>query len=182
MILPNDRPLNIALIFDQEVESGGGFQQGLNAALLASRIDKKVGYISFFHTKKKIKNNLHKNGISSQLINISFLEKIYLYIKTTEKYRILYKIIRIIFDYNFFEAFLLKKKIDLVYFISPSRFSLDLKQLNFIFTIWDLCHSEHPEFPEVKIKGEFEDRELRIKYASKRALSIIVDSEYSKLK
>ena len=75
----------------------------------------------------------------------------------------------------------MKKKIDLVYFISPSRFSLDLNQLNFIFTIWDLCHLEHPEFPELKNKGEFDNRELRIKYASKRAISIIVDSEYSKL-
>ena len=181
MILPNDSPLNIALIFDQEVESGGGFQQGLNAALLASKIDKKLAYLSIFHTKKKIKNNLKENGIDSQLINLSLIEKIYLYIKTTEKFRILYKIIRIIYDFNFFEDFLLKKKIDLVYFISPSRFSLDLNQLNFIFTIWDLCHLEHPEFPEVKNKGEFDNRELRIKYATKRAISIIVDSEYSKL-
>ena len=181
MILPNDSPLNIALIFDQEVESGGGFQQGLNAALLASKIDKKLAYLSIFHTKKKIKYNLKENGIDSQLINLSLIKKIYLYIKTTEKFRILYKIIRIIYDFNFFEDFLLKKKIDLVYFISPSRFSLDLNQLNFIFTIWDLCHLEHPEFPEVKNKGEFDNRELRIKYATKRAISIIVDSEYSKL-
>ena len=36
-------------------------------------------------------------------------------------------------------------------------------------------------FPEVKLKGEFENRELRINYAAKRALSIIVDSEYGKI-
>ena len=87
MILPNDSPLNIALIFDQEVESGGGFQQGLNAALLASKIDKKLAYLSIFHTKKKIKYNLKENGIDSQLINLSLIEKIYLYIKTTEKFQ-----------------------------------------------------------------------------------------------
>jgi len=181
MILPPEKPLNIALIFDQEVGSGGGFQQGLNAAILATKIDKKLAFISFFHTKKIIKKNLFKHGINSQLIKLSFLEKFYLYIKTTEKYRFFYKIIRIFFDYNFFESFLLKKDIDLVYFISPSRFALDLNQLNFIFTIWDLCHLEHPEFPEVKLKDEFENRELRINYAAKRSISIIVDSEYSKL-
>ena len=27
-----EKPINIALIFDQEVSSGGGYQQGLNAA------------------------------------------------------------------------------------------------------------------------------------------------------
>ena len=81
---------------------------------------------------------------------------------------------------NFFEAFLIRKDIDLVYFISPSRFALDLDKLNFIFTIWDLCHRDNVEFPEIKLKGEFENRELRINYAAKRAISIIVDSDYGK--
>ena len=85
-----------------------------------------------------------------------------------------------IIDFNFFESFLEKKEIDLVYFISPSRFALDLEKINFIFTLWDLCHRDHIEFPEIKIKGEFENRELRINYATKRAISI-VDSEEGKL-
>ena len=33
---------------------------------------------------------------------------------------------------------------------------------------------------EIKLKGEFENRELRINFATKRAVSIIVDSEYGK--
>ena len=122
-----------------------------------------------------------KNGINSHLIKLSFFEKLYLYIKTTKKYRVIYEIIKVFFDYNYFESFLIRKDIELVYFISPSRFSLDLNKLNFIFTIWDLCHRDHIEFPEIKLNGEFEDRELRIKYASERAISIIVDSKYSKL-
>ena len=73
-----------------------------------------------------------------------------------------------------------KKDVDLVYFISPSRFALDLVELNFIYTVWDLCHRDNPEFPESKIKGEFEEQRIKTKFASKRAVSIIVDSEYSK--
>ena len=176
----SDSPINIALIFDQEVLSGGGYQQGLNSALLSSKINPKLANIIFFHTKKSIKNKLINHGIESQLIDLSFLKKLYLYIKTTEKFRIIYKLLRVFFDYNFFESFLIKKDIDLVYFISPSRFALDLDKLNFIFTIWDLCHRDNVEFPEVKLKGEFENRELRINYAVKRAFSIIVDSEYGK--
>ena len=175
-----DSPINIALIFDQEVISGGGYQQGLNSALLASRIDPKLANIIFFHTKKSMKNKLNNHGIQSQLIDLSYLKKLYLYIKTTEKFRILYKLIRLFLDFNFFEAFLIRKDIDLVYFISPSRFALDLDKLNFIFTIWDLCHRDNVEFPEIKLKGEFENRELRINYAAKRAISIIVDSDYGK--
>ena len=176
-----ENPINIALIFDQEVSSGGGYQQGLNAAILALKINPKLAKISVFHTKKNLANKLQENGIDSKLINISFIKKLYLYIKTTAKYRVIYKLLKIIIDANFFESFLAKKQIDLVYFISPSRFALDLEKINFIFTIWDLCHRDHVEFPEIKLKGEFENRELRINYATKRAISIIVDSEYGKL-
>jgi len=175
-----EKPINIALIFDQEVSVGGGYQQGLNAALLAKKLDPKLVNISFFHTKNFLKKDLKNNGINSQFINLSLLKKIYLYIKTTDKFRLIYKIISIIIDCNFFESYLLKRNIDLVYFISPSRFALDLKKLNFIFTIWDLCHRDYVEFEEVKLKGEFENRELRINYAVKHAIAIIVDSEYGK--
>lgn len=175
-----DNPINIALIFDQEVQSGGGYQQGLNSALLASRIDPKLATIIFFHTKKSIKNKLKNHGIESQFIDLSYLKKLYLYIKTTDKFRILYKLIKLLLDFNFFEDFLIKKDIDLVYFISPSRFALDLDKLNFIFTIWDLCHRDNVEFPEIKLKGEFDNRELRINFAAKRAISILVDSDYGK--
>ena len=180
MNLINENPLNIAVIFDQEVEAGGGFQQGLNAAILASKIDSKLANVKYFHTKNKLRKPLSKNGIDSQLIKLSFFQKIYLYIKTTEKYRPIFKFVRILFDFNYFESFLINKKIDLVYFISPSRFALDLVNLNFIFTVWDICHRDHLEFPEIKEKGEFENRELRLNFSSKRAISIIVDSKYSK--
>ncbi len=180
MSFNKEKPVNIGVIFDQEVESGGGFQQGLNAATLASKIDPKLAKIYFFHTKRKSKKILLNRGIDSNLIKLSFLKKIYLFIKTTEKYRGFYKLLRPFFDFNFFESFLKKQNINLVYFISPSRFALDLVELNFIYTVWDLCHRDNPEFPESKIKGEFENRELRLNFASKRAVSIIVDSEYSK--
>ena len=180
MSLIKEKPVNVAVIFDQEVESGGGFQQGLNAAKVASKIDPKLAKICFFHTKRKSKKLLLNHGIDSNLIKLSLLKKIYLFIKTTDKYRGLYKILRPFLDFNFFESFLKKQNVNLVYFISPSRFALDLVELNFIYTVWDLCHRDNPEFPESKIKGEFENRELRLNFTSKRAVSIIVDSEYSK--
>ena len=180
MSFTREKPVNIGVIFDQEVESGGGFQQGLNAAFLASKIDPTLVNIHFFHTKRNSKKILLKHGINSQLIKLSFLKKIYLFIKTTAKFRIFYQLTRPFLDFNFFESFLKNHDINLVYFISPSRFALDLVELNFIYTVWDLCHRDNPEFPESKIKGEFENRELRLNFSSKKAVSIIVDSKYSK--
>ena len=74
---------------------------------------------------------------------------------------------------------MLKRNIDLVYFISPSRFALDLKKLNFILQ-YGIYVTEIMSNLEVKLKGEFENRELRINYAVKHAIAIIVDSEYGK--
>ena len=102
MCLIAESPINIGVIFDQEVESGGGFQQGLNSAILASKIDPKLVKVYFFHTKKKSKKILLKHGINSQLIKLSFFKKIYLFIKTTAKYRAFYKLIRTFLDFNFF--------------------------------------------------------------------------------
>ena len=48
MNLPNENPVKIGVIFDQEVETGGGFQQGINSALLALKINSKIAKIFFF--------------------------------------------------------------------------------------------------------------------------------------
>ena len=67
-----ENQINIALIFDQEVASGGGYQQGLNAAILALKINPKLAKISVFHTKKNISYKLKENGIDSEFIDILF--------------------------------------------------------------------------------------------------------------
>ena len=43
-----------------------------------------------------------------------------------------------------------------MYFLSPNSDSLYLENINYIFTVWDLCHRDHPEFPEVRNNLAFE--------------------------
>ena len=45
---------------------------------------------------------------------------------------------------------------DLVFFAEPDRRALQLYSHSYIFSILDLAHLEHPEFPEVSLFGEFE--------------------------
>ena len=52
-----------------------------------------------------------------------------------------------------------------------------LEHLNYIITIWDLCHRDEPEFPEVYKNRVFEKREIDINKCLKRAIAIIADSE-----
>ena len=44
------------------------------------------------------------------------------------------------------DAYFEKDKIDLIYFAGPSPICLFLERMNYVFTVWDLCHRDHVEF------------------------------------
>ena len=69
--------------------------------------------------------------------------------------------------------------VDLCFFPGPDSRALQLYSHNYIFSIWDLTHLEHPEFPEVSHFGEFERREYVYSAASRRAIAVIADSRPS---
>jgi glycosyltransferase involved in cell wall biosynthesis len=66
---------------------------------------------------------------------------------------------------------------DMVYFVEPSAISASLQCLNYIITVWDDCHRDFPEFPEVRTYGEFHRREFSYKNYLAPAYLILVDSE-----
>jgi glycosyltransferase involved in cell wall biosynthesis len=78
------------------------------------------------------------------------------------------------------EAILLKRKIDLVYFLSPSSWALDFEELNYITTVWDLSHRDDMEFPEVRAYRNFEARELCYRGTLPKAVGVVVDSDLGK--
>lgn len=67
---------------------------------------------------------------------------------------------------------------DLVLFLGPDGRALELFAHNFIFSVWDLCHLDHPEFPEVHHFGEFERREYLFRNCVTRAVAVLVDSAH----
>ncbi len=66
--------------------------------------------------------------------------------------------------------------VDLVFFSGPDPRARQLYSHNYIFSIWDLAHLEHPEFAEVSLFGEFERREYMYTAATRRAVAVIADS------
>ena len=66
---------------------------------------------------------------------------------------------RFYFFKNKFENYLKKNNVDLVYFTSPSQYSLYLENTKFIITIPDVDHREHVEFPEVVDDGDHQRKE-----------------------
>jgi len=63
-----------------------------------------------------------------------------------------------------------------VHFTSTSKRHLLLYELPFIITIFDGCHRDAPEFPEVRTFGEFERREILFRLASTKAVAVIVNA------
>ena len=84
------------------------------------------------------------------------------------------------YGFSSIEKKLLEDNTNLIYFISPNLRSQGLSNIPYIFTLWDLGHLEMPEFPEVSYDRRFELREFIYNRSLKKAINVIVDSEYSK--
>ena len=175
------QPIRLAVIFDQTIKSGGGYQQALNSALLTLELPKKLVEIVFFTTFKENVPILASKGIQAKIINLSFFEKIRSTLREKIVNKNFFKLIKKIEYYSPFEKKLIDNKIDLVYFISPTNLPNYLEELNYITTLWDLCHRDDVEFPEVRMNKEFERRDQNYHKILPRATAILVDSKLGKM-
>ncbi|MDY0327059.1 MAG: glycosyltransferase family 1 protein [Arcobacteraceae bacterium] len=78
------------------------------------------------------------------------------------------------------EDFLIRNSIDLIYFLTPTTKAKELINIPYVMTVWDLCHRDFNEFPEVRNNYEFEKREERYTTLLKKAIKITTDSELGK--
>lgn len=81
-----------------------------------------------------------------------------------------------------FERDLLRKQVDLVFFVGLYDRAIELKRIPFMATIWDLGHRDLPVLPEMSSNREFELREWSIKNIALKATAVVVDSEVTKSK
>lgn len=174
------RPIRLGIYFDQVIHSGGGFQQSLNAALLANDLPKDLATVFFFVKHKASLVYLETLGIPATLIAPSLVKKIAIKVRRRISYEPALNLIRKIFGPNYFEKAFIENQIDLVYFLSPSEDAIDLEELNFITTIWDLAFREDVEFPEIRFGRAIENREKLFQIILCKALAVLVDSEAGK--
>ena len=173
--------IKLAVILDQKLNSGGGYQQSLNAALSTLKLNRDLVNIEFYTLTKTNIEFLKSYKKNVKKIKFAWLIKIISLIKIKPEFVLIANLIELFKALNFFENTLIKDNVDLVYFISPSYLTVNLEKLNFIYTVWDTCHRDHPEFPEVRKNNEFKVREFIYKNVLPRATSIIADSFQGKL-
>jgi glycosyltransferase involved in cell wall biosynthesis len=162
---------------------GGSFQyvRTLLPILKELENDSSFSFLIIYSGKK---NNDFLEYINELKFDVSFLnlhkiEKLTLFIKASIN-PFFQKYLQII--PNRLDIFLRKKSIDLLYFPFPSIVPYITEKFNFLYTVFDLCHRDYPEFPEVYINREFETREFAYKNILPKAVAILVDSEVGKQK
>ena len=180
--------MKFAVVLDQLITAGGGFQQALSTATLIRDLyqEKKLPWNYhpvFYVAHKESKDALEEYGIKSSIIKHSIIDAFISFIRQERLWsKILRKFLPNIFVMDNLNQLFEKDGIDFVFFTSPSKLALELERLNFSITVWDLCHLDHPEFPEVRNDGEFERREFFYSRVLRKASSVIVESEFLKEK
>ena len=136
--------------------------------------------LKIFTIFKNDVEKLKKLKIKAEYLNLTFYLKFITFLSINPKIKAIKNLLKLFLDFNPFYKILKKRDIELVYFLSPSKYAICLGNLNFIYTIWDICHRDNPEFPEVRNNYEFEKREYIYKKLLPKSTGIIVDSHVNK--
>ena len=166
--------MKIIAIIEKPITYGGGFNQALNAIQQMNRLSIDKFEFSVVNTTKENIIHLKQLKIESDYIKITFFDRLLSKLYTGRIWSLIFSKLKIITP---FEKCLIHKDCDLVYFVEQYSRAESLQNLNFIATVWDLCHRDQLEFPEVRNFGEFIGRELVLQNTLTRAFVVMVDSE-----
>lgn len=161
--------LKLAVILEKKISVGGGFNQSITAALQMLRIAPEPYDVEIYTTIRSNIETLAASGLKAKHFvkpKRKLSKKIVQAFQSARRRRE---------EMTEFELEIKRQGIDLVYFTAPSGYALDLQATPYIFTIWDLCHLEHPEFPEVTENREFEKREELYSRAVVKAAATLTD-------
>ena len=169
----------LAVFFDHETESGGNFQQSLNNIFLANKLTSNEIDVKIITTKKKNIEFLKKYELECLLYAPSIFSRLLMRLRESSS-TLVFRLTNLFFKKNNFEKFLEKNEVDLIYFLSDSYYANWVHSINYIYTLFDLCHRDNPEFPEVRANRIFEFREKNFYKNLSRAIAILVESDLGK--
>lgn len=166
--------MKIIALLETVPTAGGAFNQGLNAIAQMARISKENFDFEVFSTFPENLPVLEKMGIPATFVQISRTDRFIAWAAKTSFG------LRLIARFKLcgpFEKKVIERKGDLVYFLTQSTASEWLQKTNFITTVFDLCHRDSPEFPEVRSFGIFQQREDHFKKNLQMAVIVVTESE-----
>ncbi|MBE9488795.1 MAG: glycosyltransferase [Bacteroidetes bacterium] len=166
--------MKIIAVLESKITGGGAFNQALNAIVQMERICKGQFEFEVFSTHSENIKELEKLNVKCSFVKISFFDSLIASLAKRSGWKRIQNRLKI---YGPFEKKLIQHKCDLVYFLTQSSSMEILQKTNFITTVFDLCHRDTPEFPEVSDFGEFQSREEHFKKNLSQAVIVITESE-----
>lgn len=165
--------IKIIALLDNKIGAGGGFDQALNAIIQMQRLSTNKFNFEVFTTEEVNLPFFNRNGIPATIVKISIFDRLLSKFSQSNLWKIFQSRLRIIGP---LERKLLDHRCDIVYYVTPGNLCAGLQKLNYINTVWDLCHREKPEFPEVRNFNMFFIRENNYKNNLGPALVTLTDS------
>ncbi len=168
----------VAIFVDSRKESGGEYQHLLyTIENIKKNNNNKIKFL-IVCLSKKLNLNLESGDVEIKYFSLNIFQRYICYLRNYNS--LISRLKKYFFLRNKFEEFLKENNVDLVYFLSPSQYSLYLENIKFLITIPDLDHREHLEFPEVVDDNEFNRKNEIFSKSLIKAQAIITNAEIIK--
>jgi glycosyltransferase involved in cell wall biosynthesis len=169
--------MNIVALLSKTLGAGGGFDQGLNALLQMQRMARAGGHgLQVLTTESANLPLLAGMGLPSQHQPFGRRDRLLAHAAGSPLLQAAVRRRRWIGPT---ERALQRMGCDLAYFVAPDGRSAALQRTPFIATIWDLCHRDQPEFPEVREFHETAARDLELRTQVSAAVLTLCDAPSS---
>ena len=165
--------MKIVAVLECSITAGGGFNQALNAILQMQKICEGKFEFEVFTNQLENVGHLKKLGVNAVDFSFSIVDKLLSKLSLNVWWQTIQGRIKLV---GSFEKKLIERGCDLVYFVTPSSKSPALQRLNYIITVWDLCHRDMPEFPEVRDFNQFYARDFFYQNHLSPAVAVLADS------
>ena len=167
----------IAFFIDTSQTSGGAFSEVVYMLIKLEQIFQDKAEIIIVSTSKKLNLNTSKSKIKIKYFKMNIFQRYFCYLRN---YNSFFRKVRDFIFNNKFENFLSKNKIDIIYFVSPSQYSLYIEDTDFIITVPDVSHRENVEFPEWAKSSNFYWKENILSKVLIRAIAVITNAKIIK--
>ena len=169
----------IAFFIDTSETSGGAFSEVVYMLNKLEQLFKDNIEIIIISTSEKINLDSANSKIKTKYFKMNIFQR---YICLLRNYNSIFRKMRRFLFKNKFESFLRKNQVDVIYFVSPSPYSLYVEDTDFIITVPDVSHRENIEFPEWAKSTNFFWKENILSKVLIRAIAIITNAQIIKNK
>lgn len=163
--------MKVVAILEGDATAGGGFNQALNAILQMRRLSEGRFEFEVLTDRQANIRTLGELGVVAELVRYTSFDRLISSSSVYPWWQSLQARLKLVGP---FEKALLARRCDLVYFAAPSAKAKALQRLNYIATVWDLCHRDALEFPESR--EFFQVREHLYRALLTPAVVILTDS------